>query len=369
LQRVGNVSGVSEIQINSLVQDSVQYQQSHLLVNLLEGRSVPSKRIPTLPLTLLLIECADPAAMRAILCQNCPDVLLRHERGCEVALIPKRTELEVIELCSVLSSHVGCRCYCGVPRNETALIPKSYSTLQELQHLRFWYPGQQVLSEKNFVPRSAHSSLSEKQLVSLISALKSGELEEGRILWHKILESVKGDCYRDQRFAFYRVTQLLCEVMAEQGQPAQKILNDEFLASLEDINVLTARLDLFFCRICQYSVEHRRQRLSDIATQVSHRIDVGYENPDLSPLRIADEMGMSSAYLSRLFRESLGQSIGEYMNKVRVENAGRLLLSTDMTVEAIASAVGFGNPKYFFVVFKNTTGQTPLQFRQQQANK
>ncbi|MEG2930031.1 MAG: AraC family transcriptional regulator, partial [Oscillospiraceae bacterium] len=166
-----------------------------------------------------------------------------------------------------------------------------------------------------------------------------------------------------------RVTQLLCEVMAEQGQPSQKILNDEFLASLEDINVLTARLDLFFCRICQYSVEHRRQRLSDIATQVSHRIDVGYENPDLSPLRIADEMGMSSAYLSRLFRESLGQSIGEYMNKVRVENAGRLLLSTDMTVEAIASAVGFGNPKYFFVVFKNTTGQTPLQFRQQQANK
>ncbi|MEG2139009.1 MAG: helix-turn-helix transcriptional regulator, partial [Oscillospiraceae bacterium] len=118
-------------------------------------------------------------------------------------------------------------------------------------------------------------------------------------------------------------------------------------------------------RICQCSIDHRRRRLSDIAAQVAHRIDVGYENPDLSPPRIADEMGMSGAYLGRLFRESLGQSIGEYMNRVRVENASRLLLSTDLTVEAVAAAVGFGNPKYFFVVFKNTTGQTPLQFRKQ----
>ncbi|MEG2929522.1 MAG: helix-turn-helix domain-containing protein [Oscillospiraceae bacterium] len=367
LRHVQNSSGTSEIQISSLVQDSVKYQKSHLLIDLLEGRNVPEQRIPQFPLTLLLIECPDPSAMRSILRESCPAVLLRHERGCEAALLPGLGETEIIEICGKLSAHAACRCYCGLPRTDPKLIPSSYATLQEIQHLRFWYPGQNILSEKNFAPRSAHSSLSEKQILALISALKGGELEEGQTLWKGILESVRGDCYRDQRFAFYRVAQLLQEALTEQGQGKQQIITDDFLKGLEDVGALTARFEVFFCRICQYSVDNRRQRLSDIAAQVLHRIEVGYEAPDLSPMRIADEMGMSSAYLSRLFRESVGQSIGEYMNKIRVENAERLLLSTDMTVEAIASKVGFGNPKYFFVVFKNATGKTPLQFRQQQS--
>ncbi|MEG2193007.1 MAG: AraC family transcriptional regulator, partial [Oscillospiraceae bacterium] len=183
-------------------------------------------------------------------------------------------------------------------------------------------------------------------------------------IWHNILESIRKDSYRDQRFAYYRVAQLLQETLASQGQKVEPILNDTFLNELEDIAFLTCEFDKFFALICKHSVEYRRHRLSDIALQVSHRIDVGYENPDLSPLRIADEMGMSSAYLSRLFKESLGQSIGEYMNNVRIKNASNLLLTTELSVESIAYKVGFGNPKYFFVVFKNVTGNTPLQFRQ-----
>ncbi|MEG0090709.1 MAG: hypothetical protein RSA20_02710, partial [Oscillospiraceae bacterium] len=62
------------------MQDSVKYQKSHLLIDLLEGRNVPEQRIPQFPLTLLLIECPDPSAMRSILRESCPAVLLRHER-------------------------------------------------------------------------------------------------------------------------------------------------------------------------------------------------------------------------------------------------------------------------------------------------
>ncbi|MEG0764453.1 MAG: helix-turn-helix domain-containing protein [Pseudoflavonifractor sp.] len=367
LQRVNARSGQPEVQITDLVRDSRQYRRSHLLIDLLEGQPVPPEQIPPSPLTLLLLDCPDPALTRRRLVEDCPEALLRHERGCEVALISGRGEEDVIALCAALTAHADCRCYCGVPRTEAAELPASYARLREIQQLRFWCPGQKILSEKHFPPRAAHSSLSEKQLNALLSALRGGELEEGRALWKTILDSIRGNSYRDQRFAFHRVAQLLRQELAEEGQPGERLLPEEFLTGLEDIGALTARFDLFFCRICQYSIDHRRRRLGDIAAQVAHRIDVGYEDPDLSPPRIADEMGMSAAYLARLFRESLGQSMGEYMNKVRVENAGRLLRSTDLTVEAVAAAVGFGNPKYFFVVFKNATGQTPLQFRKQSA--
>ncbi|MEG1632872.1 MAG: helix-turn-helix domain-containing protein [Oscillospiraceae bacterium] len=364
LQRVSEDSGPPEVQIRSLVRDSLQYQQSHLLIDLLEGRPVPPERIPAEPLTLLLITAANPAPVRAFLSRDCPAALLRHERGREVTLIPALSEDEIQALCTALTEHTDCRCYCGVPRGANEL-PASYATLRELHQLRFWYPGQLIICEKHFAPRAPHSSLSEKQLTALLSALRGGEAEEGRAIWRQILESIRCDSYRDQRFAFNRVAQLLQETLNEQSQPAERILPDEFLAELEDIGALTARFDLFFALICRHSIDQRRRRLGDIAAQVARRIDAGYADPELSLPRIADEMGMSGAYLGRLFRESLGLSIGDYMNRVRVENGARLLLSTDLTVEAVAGAVGFGNQKYFYVVFKNTTGQTPLQFRKQ----
>lgn len=365
LQRISPQHSATETQITELVQDSLQYQQSHLLMDLLEGRVTRPQRLPPPPLTLLLIACPDQACARALVLEECPSALLRHEQGCDVALLPAVSELDVMALCGALTTRAGCRCYCSVPLHQAALIPESYATLRELQLQRFWYPGQQILSEKNFAPRTAGSGCSEKQLAALLAALRAGEKEAGLAQWKEILDGVRGASYRDQRFVFHRVAQLLEETLTEQGQPTEQILTDEFLAQLEDIGSLTAHFNVFFAQICQHSIDHRRRRLGDLAAQVAHRIDVGYEDSELSPPRIADEMGMSSAYLGRLFRESLGQSIGEYMNRVRVENGSRLLSTTDLTVEAIAAAVGFGNPKYFFVVFKSVTGKTPLQFRKQ----
>ncbi|MEG2678428.1 MAG: cache domain-containing protein, partial [Oscillospiraceae bacterium] len=272
LQRVGDYADQPEAQITSLVRDSLHYQQSHLLIDLLEGRPVPLERIPEPPLTLLVMECAHPAPARAMILTTCPAALLRHEDGNEVALIPGLPESDVIELCGALAAHAHCRCYRSVPLTGTALLPTSYATLRELQHLRFWYPGQQLLSEAHFAPRTTHSSLSEKQLAALISTLRNGELEEGRALWQALLTDIRGDSFRDQRFAFNRVAHLLQELLSEQLQPTEPILSPEFWTDLEDVGALTARFDLFFCRICQCSIDHRRRRLSDIAAQVAHRI-------------------------------------------------------------------------------------------------
>lgn len=72
---------------------------------------------------------------------------------------------------------------------------------------------------------------------------------------------------------------------------------------------------------------------------------------------------MSSAYLGRIFRESTQTSISQYLNQTRIRRAEELLRETEQPVETVAGLVGFSNPKYFYVVFKNITGQTPLQFR------
>lgn len=68
-------------------------------------------------------------------------------------------------------------------------------------------------------------------------------------------------------------------------------------------------------------------------------------------------------YLQRLFKEKTGLSPSEYLRRVRIERAKMYLVSTDMSVDGIAEAVGFCNASYFIKVFRAVTSNTPAEYR------
>lgn len=346
-------------QVSQLARESQEHQNAQLLMSLLEGRPVEQERIPPAPLTLLLVEAPDREAVRKRVLAVCPMALAGYQQGCDVILLSEMETKASAALCAELVRTNGARCYCGMPRPASGELAECYARIQEIRHQKFWYPERRIFMEADFAPRSSRSSFSEKQGASLISALRAGELDQARARWQEILDTVRQDNYRGQLFAFRRMA-----VLIEEEWPQSKpLLSDEFLAQLEDIQVLSDRFDGAFCQIAQQSIEQRKERLQNLASQVVRLIDAGYADANLSPPRIADEMGMSSAYLGRLFRESMQMSISQYINQTRIQKAADLLCTTSAPVEVIASMVGFTNVKYFFVVFKNIIGQTPLQYR------
>ena len=193
----------------------------------------------------------------------------------------------------------------------------------------------------------------------LITALRADDLSRARLAWENIKAAIRDDSYREQLFAFRRVAALTEGLLP----PLKPLLEDSFWEQLRDIHDLDIRFDAAFQAIIQNNLEQRRNRIQQLSQQVVNRIESGYSDSNLSPTRIADEMGMSSAYLGRLFRESMQQSISQYISQVRIQKAEELLRTTDTSVESIAGIVGFSNVKYFYVVFKNLTGQTPMQYR------
>ena len=78
---------------------------------------------------------------------------------------------------------------------------------------------------------------------------------------------------------------------------------------------------------------------------------------------IADSLGISEGYLSKLFKKETGSTIQDYVNRVRVDRASNLLIYSDMSLPAIASYVHFPTQSYFGKVFKQFKGMTPNTFR------
>lgn len=82
------------------------------------------------------------------------------------------------------------------------------------------------------------------------------------------------------------------------------------------------------------------------------------------PLSKLAEAGHGSPYhLHRTFKRVTGSTPAAYVQQVRMEQAQRLLGSSDEPVAAIGSRVGLPNTPYFITLFKKETGSTPAQYR------
>ena len=84
---------------------------------------------------------------------------------------------------------------------------------------------------------------------------------------------------------------------------------------------------------------------------------------------IAEYIGISRSYLTRIFKDKLNTAPKEYILNCRLSEASKLLRSTDRSVREIAEAVGYTNPFSFSQGFKNVFGVSPKHYREHVSDK
>lgn len=101
----------------------------------------------------------------------------------------------------------------------------------------------------------------------------------------------------------------------------------------------------------------------DIIQTAIDYMDQNFMIATLSSEAIASIIGVSTNYLRRVFKERKGTSIAGYINDLRIHQAEKLLVETDMSAKDIADRVGFANTNYFYTYFKKQCGMTPAMYR------
>lgn len=91
-------------------------------------------------------------------------------------------------------------------------------------------------------------------------------------------------------------------------------------------------------------------------------INTEYRN-DITLKSICQKFNYSYSYMSIKFKQTLGMSYMAYLQKTRVEQSMRLLVSTELSVDEIALQVGYSDIKAFYAVFRRFSNTTPAKFR------
>ena len=97
-------------------------------------------------------------------------------------------------------------------------------------------------------------------------------------------------------------------------------------------------------------------------SQVIQMMEAAIEDP-ISPADLADDVGMSTRQLERLFRRYLNRSPKRYYMELRLAKARNLLQQTDMSVINVALACGFASPSHFSKCYRAFYRTTPYRER------
>jgi two-component system response regulator YesN len=93
-------------------------------------------------------------------------------------------------------------------------------------------------------------------------------------------------------------------------------------------------------------------------------LEVHYSDHETSLESLAAHLGLTPAYLSKLFKTETGRNYSEELADLRMEKARDLLRSTNLRSSEVGVRVGYPNPQYFATAFKKATGTSPSEFRE-----
>jgi two-component system response regulator YesN len=139
---------------------------------------------------------------------------------------------------------------------------------------------------------------------------------------------------------------------------------EEVVQKADTLDELSEKINATLCKLEERMVEVQNERKNSVlVSQVKEYIKRNFQNPDLSLNGVSYEFNMSSRYLSRIFKEELGENFIDFIVKLRMSHATYLLLETDLSIQEISEQVGYIHAMSFIRTFKKINGSTPGVYR------
>lgn len=132
-----------------------------------------------------------------------------------------------------------------------------------------------------------------------------------------------------------------------------ELLDELRLLCWETFRELAEQMQAMRC-----SKKHRTHIL-----EIRKYVEENYNNPELSLNYLSDLFDINPKYLSRLFKDEIGEKFVDLLISHRIERAKQLMLETDRAIQDISEEVGYTNYNSFNRAFKNVVGVAPSDYR------
>lgn len=245
-------------------------------------------------------------------------------------------------------------------------------SLRQLRNSTRFYSYQPGVYQYGELPGTAEQGSSALYLVEqeFFEAVKLGREELTRLVFNDLLRISKAtfeDDFQSLKDYFRGIIAVLRRIFFEaapdqskriweENYPRQRInnINDSgglFMICDEILNEFT-RLNASG----SFPEKNPEIRAAVIYLEKNYQYDITLSD-------IAAAVAISPGYLAKLFKEYRNQTVMDFLERIRIEQALKLLKETRCSIKEIAGRVGYKDPNYFSKVFKKVTNSSPTEIR------
>lgn len=232
----------------------------------------------------------------------------------------------------------------------------------------FYFPGQPIVDEDNILLTGEKVDF---DLNTFTTMLRMFAMDDACKMLTSFFDEVKqGQAYDDyslkricQNIVYTAISTIEQYKRLESGGTSSKLKQFKSIDLAHDIAELEHVMTLFITEL-QSATTQGDQQHSILLHQIYDYVQQNYAN-DISLTEMANHLHMNYSYLSSYFKQRTGENLTTYINRIRVEQAKKLLLDLNLSVSEVSAMTGFSEHNYFSKVFKKLTGFTPLEFRNQ----
>lgn len=285
------------------------------------------------------------------------------------------TEKRVQSLCEFFQSMLRSQCkadsYIGISSayKDISQITKAYKQLQKVLHHEFVLGKNQVVSYRDTQEKDINIFSLDKKIRAFRSSLMAITDKETAAVAGKSLLEVETDFLLAVQYEYFckEVISAVYDFVSQEVERNYDLLQEVITGFIRFDDMFHTYED--FCgwisQILQKAVELKDKRLLTshaIVNRALKYVDEHY-NAVISLSDVAESVGVSDSYLSKIFKEHVKISFKEYLTQLKMQKAKELLTETSLPIKEIGQMVGYNQTRQFSAIFTKLYGVTPSQYR------
>jgi AraC-like DNA-binding protein/ligand-binding sensor protein len=209
----------------------------------------------------------------------------------------------------------------------------------------------------------------------LLSSIRRGDTEAARKALDELLALLFFSNPDNFKFLQYRAIELVAlisraAVTSGNTEDILMEINNRYLIHIQEARTIEELIDILYLVVDSMNEQispFKGARHASSLRRAERYIQENYTRK-VSLQEVADASGLSAPYFSTIFKEEMGENLSGYLNRLRVDRAGDMLIETNLSLSEIAVSCGFEDQSWFSKIFKNYTGMSPGKYREQNRN-
>ncbi len=207
---------------------------------------------------------------------------------------------------------------------------------------------------------------------ALLRYLESDQIDNFEPFFDQIIRQIAEAALHSALLKHYVFLDILLttqQFISDLGGDASQVIpasfhQDELLDHIRSLSDMHMQIQELFSTVLAFRDSQGLHNRAAIIQQAKKYMTSNLMNSDLSLNEVAAQVNFSPNHFSVVFRDETGENFRDYLTRIRLEQAKKLLQTSKLKCSEIALQCGYNDPHYFSLIFRKNYGMTPQRYRE-----